>query len=79
MFFIRLIRFIKFCITAYIFWTFTWFVHFEPPFRPKGTDKIHTEGLSKFHSNIYSILFIWDILKKPVYPSNPSLNPVFEV
>jgi len=26
-------------------------------FRLKGTDKIHTEGFSKFHSNIYSILF----------------------
>ena len=29
---------------------------FKLPFRLKGTDKIHTEG-SKFHSNIYSILF----------------------
>ena len=38
-------------------WTFTWCVHFELPFRLKGTDKIHTEGFSKFHSNIYSILF----------------------
>ena len=38
--------------TAYILWTFTWFVHFEVPFRLKGTDKIHTKGLSKFHSNI---------------------------
>ena len=28
----------------------------ELPFRLKGTDKIHTEGLSKFHPNIYSIL-----------------------
>jgi len=43
--------------TAYNLWTFTWFVHFELPFRLKGTDKIHTEGLSKFHSHIYSILF----------------------
>ena len=43
--------------TAYNLWTFTWFVHFELTFRLKGTDKIHTEGLSKFHSNIYSILF----------------------
>ena len=43
--------------TAYNLWTFTWFVHFELPFRLKGTDKIHTEGLSKFHSNMYSILF----------------------
>ena len=29
----------------------------EVTFRLKGTDKIHTEELSKFHSNIYSILF----------------------
>ena len=43
--------------TAYILWTFTWFVHFKLPFRLKGTDKIHIEGLSKFHSNIYFILF----------------------
>jgi len=26
----------------------------------KGTEKKHTEGLSKFHSNIYSILFGFD-------------------
>ena len=32
-------------------------VHFELPCRLKETDKIHTKGLSKFHSNIYSILF----------------------
>ena len=38
-------------------WTFTWFVHFELPFRLKGTEKIHTEKFSKFPSNIYSILF----------------------
>ena len=43
--------------TAYNLWTFTWFVHFELPFRLKGTDKIHTEGFSKFLSNIFSILF----------------------
>ena len=48
--------------TAYNLWTFTWFVHFELPFRLKGTDKINTEGLSKFHSNIYSILFECSIL-----------------
>ena len=30
-------------------WTFTGFVHFELP------EKIHTEGLFKFHSNIYSL------------------------
>ena len=28
------------------------------PFRLKGTYKIHTKGLFKFHSNIYSILFV---------------------
>ena len=44
-------------------WTFTWFVHFELPFRLKRTDKIHTEGLTKFHSNIYSILFVSSVLK----------------
>ena len=38
-------------------WTFTWFVHFELPFRLKGTEKIHTEGFLKFPSNIYSILY----------------------
>ena len=43
--------------TAYNLWIFTWFVHFELPFRLNGNDKIHTEGLTKFHSNIYSILF----------------------
>ena len=43
--------------TAYNLWTFTWFVHFELLFRLKGTEKIHTERFSKFHSNIYSILF----------------------
>jgi len=48
--------------TAYNLWTFTWFVHYELPFRLEGTDKIHTEGLSKFHSNIYSILFECSIL-----------------
>ena len=31
--------------TAYNLWTFTWFVHFELPFRLKGTEKIHTEIL----------------------------------
>ena len=41
--------------TAYNLWTFTWFVHFELPFRLKGTDKIQ---ISKFLSNIYSILFV---------------------
>ena len=29
--------------TAYNLWTFTWFVHFELPFRLKGTEKIHTK------------------------------------
>ena len=43
--------------TAYNLWIFTWFVHFELPFRLKGTDKIHTKVLFKFHSNIYYILF----------------------
>ena len=43
--------------TAYNLWTFTWFVHFELPFRLKGTEKIHTERFFKFPSNIYSILY----------------------
>ena len=43
--------------TAYNLWTFTWFVHLELPFRLKGTEKIYTERFSKFHSNIYAILF----------------------
>ena len=33
---------------------------FELPFRLKGTEKIHTERLSKFPSNIYSILYASD-------------------
>ena len=33
-------------------------IHFELPFRLKGTEKIHAEELSKFPSNIYSILFV---------------------
>ena len=48
--------------TAYNLWTFTWFVHFELPLRLKGTEKIHTERLSKFPSNIYSILFGYTVL-----------------
>ena len=43
--------------TAYNLWTFTWIVHFQLPFRLKGTEKIHTERFSKFPSNIYFILF----------------------
>ena len=42
--------------TAYNLWTFTWFVHFELPFRLKGTEKIHTERFFLFLS-IYSILY----------------------
>ena len=34
--------------TAYNLRTFTWFVHFELPFRLKGTEKIHTERFFKF-------------------------------
>ena len=48
--------------TAYNLWTFTWFVHFELPFRLKETEKIHTEGLPEFHSNIYFILFGSNVL-----------------
>ena len=33
------------------------FVHFELPFRLKGTEQIHTERFFKFLSNIYSILY----------------------
>ena len=51
--------------------TFTRFVHFELPFRLKGTDKIHTEKFSKFSSDIYSIFFVYTvyiyILCKPQY------------
>ena len=47
--------------TAYNLWTFTWFLHFELPFRLKGIDKIYTEGLSKFPSNIYSILYGFNV------------------
>ena len=35
--------------------TFTWFVHFELPFRLKGTEKIHTERLSKSLIIFYSL------------------------
>jgi len=54
--------------TAYNLWTFTWFVHFELPFRLKGTDKIHTEGFSKFiprnclNSTLMYILFSLDVI-----------------
>ena len=47
--------------TAYNLWTFTWFVHFELPFRLKGTEQIHTKKFSKFPSNIYSILFAYHL------------------
>ena len=50
-------RNIVFHTTAYNLWTFTWFVHFKLPFRLKGTEKMHTERLPVFPSNIYSILF----------------------
>ena len=57
--------------TAYNLWTFTWFVHFKLPFRLKGTEKIHTERFSKFHSNIYSILYgcisVYSILLRALY------------
>jgi len=43
--------------TAHDLWTFTWFVHFELPFRLKGTEKVHTERFSKFPS-FYS-LCLW--------------------
>ena len=46
--------------TTYNLYTFTWFVHFKLLFRQKGTDKIHTEGLFKFHSNIF--YFLWLVL-----------------
>ena len=44
--------------TAYNLWTFTW-----SELRLKGTEKIHTEGLTKLPSNIYSILFgrMWEL------------------
>ena len=32
-------------------------MNFFSSFRLKGTNKTHTKGLSKFHSNIYSILY----------------------
>ena len=47
--------------TAHNLWTFTWFVHFELPFRLKGTKKIHTEKFFKLPSNIYSILYVFNI------------------
>ena len=49
-------------VLAYNLWTFTWFVHFELPFRLKGTEKIHTERFFKFLSNIYSILFDYNAI-----------------
>jgi len=45
--------------TAYNLWTFAWFAHLELPFRLKGTEKSHTEGLAKLNSNIYSFLFVY--------------------
>ena len=48
--------------TAYNLWTFTWFVHFELPFRLKGTDKIHTERFSKF--SLWGTRRFWLLLYK---------------
>ena len=61
--------------TAYNLWTFTWFVHFV---QAELDWKIHTEGLSKFHFNIYSILFCWTsgIKKSPKY-AHILKNPEF--
>ena len=32
-----------------------------------GTEKIHTEGYAKFHSNIYSILFDYNAKKREFF------------
>ena len=48
---------------AHDLWTFTWIVRVELPFRLKGTDKIHTEGLFKFHSNIFYSLW-FEVIQK---------------
>ena len=53
--------------TAYNLWTFTWFVHFELPFRLKGTEKIHTERFFLFLSNIYSFLYADKVLTSILY------------
>ena len=55
--------------TAYNLWTFTWFVHFELPFRLKGTENINTERFSKFPSNIfYSSWMKYINVFKSVFP-----------
>ena len=38
-------------------------MYFELPFRLKGTEKIHTERFSKLPSNIYSILYGYQVAK----------------
>ena len=65
--------------TAYNLWTLIWFVHFELPFRLKGTDKIHTEGLSKFHSNIYSILFGYNWRGPPYHMNMHAFQTAFHL
>ena len=52
---------------AHNLWTFTWFVHFKLPFGLKGTEKIHTETVFKFPSNIYSILYGYSLLQFSFY------------
>ena len=46
--------------------TFTWIVHFELPFRLKGTDKIHTKGLFKFPSMyiLCSVVLLFSSLRQ---------------
>ena len=61
--------------TAYNLWTYTWFVHFELPFRLKGTEKNHTERFSKFPSNIYSILYGWGTWKPGYAGGGGNLTP----
>ena len=52
--------------TAYNLWTFTWFVHFELPFRVKRTEKIHTE-FSMIISYIFSEnFFYWKEIQIPI-------------
>ena len=50
--------------TSYNLWTFTWFVHFELPFRLKGTEKKIIPRDSLNSPLIYSILygFNWTVI-----------------
>ena len=52
--------------TAHNLWTFTWFAHFELPFRLEGTEKIHTERFFKFLSIYILFSMALDVVTKKI-------------